>query len=247
MIAYIDEAGDIGTGGRGTRWFVFGCVMVADANVDKMRAWVDAAQYLVGKDSLHFNELTHDDKLGVIGFLQDAPYAGVIVATDTTKIKRGSQLANPFVQHNYAARYVVERISRYAKELGEQATIYFEHLRGFDYAGFDGYMTYLINNPNEPRLDPEYISPGRISRMQKDDDSLLCVADGLAHAAFRALEPQRRWRHYETSYIDRFLSSLWRGPASDENIRTWGVVLMPTPLRIQFEQEHPWLRDLESK
>ena len=246
MIAYIDEAGDIGTGGNGTRWFVFGCVMVADANVDEMRTRAHAAEQIVGRD-LHFRDLSHDDRIGVIEFLRDAPFMGVIVATDTTKTRRDSALAYPPLQHNYAARFVVERISRYAQELGEPATVYFEHRRGFDYSGFDRYITRLINDPDEHWLDSNYLSPGRINRMRKNDDPILGVADGLAYAGFRALEPHRKWKSYETSYLDRFTPSLWRGPASDENIRTWGVVLMPTMLRTEFGQEYPWLESLAAK
>ena len=226
MIAYIDEAGDIGTGGRGTRWFVFGCVMVADANIEEMRTRAHAAEQIVGRD-LHFRDLSHDDRIGVIEFLRDAPFMGVIVATDTTKAKK--------------------RISMYAQELGEPATIYFEHRRGFDYSGLDRYMTRLINDPDEHWFDSNYLSPGRISRMRKNDDPILGVADGLAYAGFRALEPHRKWKSYETSYLGRFTPSLWRGPASDQNIRTWGVVLMPTMLRTEFGQEYPWLESLAAK
>ena len=65
-----------------------------------------------------------------------SPWHGVVVASDTTKIIPGSGLSTPRVQYNYAARYVIERISARAAQLQEEATIYFEDRRNFNLVEF---------------------------------------------------------------------------------------------------------------
>ena len=247
MIAYVDDAGDEGTRGSGTRWLVFGCAMVADADVPSARSGAEAAGIVVGRGEprwLHFRDLQHDDRLGAIDYLCSQPWLGVIVATDTTRVKEGSALWQPSYQYNYAARYVVERISRRAEELGEEAIIYFEHRRNFDLLAFRRYIDLLLAR-RDPRLNPACISSARIFQMPKGDDSLLCIADGLEHAGFRALEPHRFWRRHERAYLNAFLPRIWRGPVGEENIHVWGFVLMPTKLwGGLFISEYPWIRDL---
>ena len=248
MIAYVDDAGDEGTRGSGTRWLVFGCAMVADADVTRVRKTAEVAGILVGRGKpkwLHFRDLRHDDRLGAIGFLCDSqPWQGIIIATDTTQVRAESVLRQPSYQYNYAARYVVERVSRRAEELGEEATIYFEERRNFNLLAFRRYIDLLLAR-RDSRLNPTCISSARIFQMPKGKDPLLCIADGLEHAGFRALEPHRFWGTHEGAYLNAFLPRIWRGPTGEANIHKWGFVLMPTDLwGGQFIREYPWIRDL---
>ena len=41
MIAYIDESGDEGTDGKGSRWLILGCAMVSDSALVATRVPVD--------------------------------------------------------------------------------------------------------------------------------------------------------------------------------------------------------------
>ena len=246
MIAYIDESGDEGTDGKGSRWLVLGCAMVSDAALDTARTTVRLACTLAKRSNaktLHFKDLSHDDRRGIISVIASGPWQGVIVASDTTKIQEGSYLHKPSYQFNYAARYVVERISAMASELQEPATIYFEIRRNFNLSSFRSYIQLLLSQ-GEPRLNSQWISPQRIHTMEKGVDECLCIADGLANAGYKALEPHRTWGSCEIAYLEEFAPSLWKGPIDHENVYEWGFVLMPTTLFGMFTREYPWIMDL---
>ena len=247
MYAFIDDSGDEGTDGSGSRWLVFGCVMLAEHDTASVRATVEEASIICGRGRprwLHFRDLSHDDKHGALEYFKRSPWQGVIVATDTTQVLPGSRLRDPRSQYNYAARYVIERVSRYAVTLGEQASIYFESRRNFALNEFRMYIQRLINN-RVPQIDRSVVSPDRIHEMAKGVDATLCIADGLAHAGYRALEPHRLWKRYERSYLEATVERLWRGPANEPNIHNWGFVLMPTSLwGTRFCVDYPWIRDL---
>ena len=110
MHAYIDESGDEGTAGRGSRWLTFGVVCVADAHVADLEELARTAQTAVGKGKpIHFNEMTHPDRKGVARLLgiAAAPWVGIIIASDTQKVQPGSHLKHPRYQYNYALRYAL--------------------------------------------------------------------------------------------------------------------------------------------
>lgn len=247
MLAFIDESGDAGTAGRGSRWLVFGCAMVADKDAVRTRAACAHACAIATtgrKNWLHFVDMSHDDKHGAIGVLTRPPWEGLIVASDTSEILPGSRLGDPSSQYRYAARYVIERVSARATELDETATIVFEHRRSFDFQGLLDYVE-LLSGRSGSGIDPNRVDRGRISQMAKGSDEILCIADALAYAGFRALEPQRLWKRYERSYLDALVPKLWRGPKGKEDLHSWGFVLMPTPLYgTKFVREYPWLPGL---
>ena len=94
-------------------------------------------------------------------------------------------------------------------------------------------------------VDPKVIDPSRIDKIPKGSDEILCIADALAHAGYRALEPHRVWKRLERSYFDAFDHKLWRGPRGKQNIHLWGFVLMPTDRwGTQFVKEYPWILSL---
>ena len=240
MIAYIDESGDEGTDGKGSRWLVLGCAMVSDSALVATRDNVRLASTLVRRDNpknLHFKDLSHDDRRGAISVITGGPWHGTIVVSDTTNIQQGSLLHKPIYQFNYAARYVVERVSKMATVLQEPATIYFEIRRNFDLHGFRAYIQRIISM-GDPRIDATWISSQRIHTMEKGVDGCLCIADGLANAGYKALEPHRTWGFRETIYLEGFKRSLWKGPPGHENVYEWGFVLMPTPLFDDFAAEY---------
>jgi hypothetical protein len=103
LIAFIDESGDEGTDGKGSRWLILGCAMVSDASLDLVRNSVNVACALVGRrhsKGLHFKDLSHDDRRGIISEIISAPWYGTIVASDTTRVLPDSYLKIPTYQFN---------------------------------------------------------------------------------------------------------------------------------------------------
>jgi hypothetical protein len=244
MEAYIDESGDEGTGGRGSRWLVFGCAMASASELPLLASTVDAASAILGHRSgrgrrrIHFRRLAHHDKRGVLKFLAIADWLAIIVASDTTSITPGSYLVRPEYQYNYALRYVIERVSQRAEEIREAASIYIDSRRNFDLQRFRTYMI-LLKNRGAPRIRWQYVDPGRIYTATHAQRPNLALADGLAHAGFKALEPDEWWGHNELAYLDEVKGRLWRGPAAANRIHDYGFVLMPTPSGAALLQSIP--------
>jgi len=67
---------------------------------------------------------------------------------------------------------------------------------------------------------------------EKTEEPRLCLADGLAHAVFKALEPDPWWKHWELAYIEIV------------KVRLQSVTLMPTSERQTFVGEYAWLKDM---
>lgn len=248
MRAYIDESGDTGTDGKGSRWFVMGCAAIADCHVEQVRTSIREFCKLTNRQhpaDLHFRKLEHDDKLGAISIITDSHWQGIVVAVDTTQLIPGAPLASPSNLYRYVARYMIELISVMAETMCEEANIYFERRKTPGDIQNIRQRVDRLTSRNDPRISSEWISSQRIYEMRKGLDECMCVADGLANAAFRALEPHIKWRTCETAYLKAFQSSLWTGYPREEDIHTRGFVIMPDPLHWnRFIPEYPWLEDL---
>lgn len=244
MNAYVDESGDAGTCGKGSRWLVFGCVLVrANQQGQVDGAVTDAGRVikqLKNRPDIHFKKLDHADKRGTLELLTKADWHAIVVASDTTKISDGSYLIRPEFQYNYPLRYAIERISNYAEEHQEPIEkIVIESRRNFDLAAFQEYLGKLKER-SEPRISWGYFDPSQIVGKSSSMEPNLCIADGLAHSVFKALEPDPHWGHHEPSYLNLVRDKLW----SPKNVDNSSFVLMPTSLREQFLQEYDWLKDV---
>jgi hypothetical protein len=173
-----------------------------------------------------------------------APWEAVIVASDTTKLLNESRLDRPKVQTNYALRYVVERLTSYADAVGEDVeAVVLEESGRFSLVDFIGYMRRL-QEKRDPLITWSKFDPSVVVTKGKREEPLLSIADGMAHAGFRALEPDKRWGQCETDYLNTVRGHLWKGPTGSQSIARYGFVLMPTSERAGFQQEYPWLEGM---
>lgn len=242
MRVYIDESGDPGTRGSGSRALVLGCVMIADKDVPAVESAVQKARHIVGGPrlkNLHFKNMRHDDKIGTLNLTAAEPWAGVIVANFKNENRRSVALTQPPILYNYTARYLLERVTDYAKVIGEPAEVYFERSRVFDLAEFQRYMNTLAAR-NNSRIDDRFIRPYLIRTLAKGDAPGLDIADAIAYSAHRALEPNPKWGHYETAYLHILMPKLLRGAANGRLVGE-GLVFMPTDNLHNFRQEYEWI------
>lgn len=245
MRAYIDESGDPGTRGSGSRWLALGCAMLAEGEVPAVESAVLRVRDMIAEGdrkaerNLHFKKLPHDDKVGALNLLAAEPWTGVVVAFDKSEILLGSRLNEPRSLYNYAARFLIERVADYAARVREPAHIHFERSRVFDLDEFTGYIDHL-KGQDDADADLRLISTELIRVIQKGEAPELEIADGVAHAAFRALEPHRKWGHLEPGYMRIVMPKLLRGKTHGR-IGGNGLVLMPTENLEAFRDEYSWL------
>ena len=244
MRAYIDESGAPGTKRRGSRWLVFGCVMVADGDVQEMQSGVQDVRNRLNPQRasyIHFKNISHDDKVGALNLMATMPWTGIVVASDTTK----TPISDPRLFYDVTAVYVVERALAYARELREDASIYFEDSGNFQVQELESlvqlasrFQTALTRG--QPETSSHSTEPYDIRGIVKGDAHGLDIADGLAHASFRALEPNRKWGHFEPAYLNILSPRLWKG-ASETGLEGWGLNLIPTEMAGNFREEYPWI------
>jgi hypothetical protein len=249
MLAYIDESGDEGTLGRGSRWLTFGCICVRDSRKTELENLVrESMQSLKTPRFIHFVRLTHADKKGVLSIWRRSRirFRAIIVASDTTKVDANSWLSRTDYQYNYALRYALERVSKLAKEWREPAQVIIEQRRNFNLPEFRKYLRTLRNRRDD-HFEWNFLSPNDIRVAKKEVELPLAMADGFAHAAFKALESERGWSHTEPGYLEVCTRKLWRGPVDSEDIQEYGFVLMPTAEQSAYRLEYPWLLSLQDK
>ena len=213
MHIYVDESGDQGTQGRGSRWLVLAGIVDMSCG-DVLLARVQLAKHLLHKQTRrlpHFQKIKkHRDKRGVLEIFSQTKWDALVVASETIEIPSESWLDKPSYQYNYAMRYLLERASRYADLVKEPLHFIIEESGDFDLEAFREYVRHLRSDPTtRNHMFWEVVSEEHIVTATRDQRPLLCVADGTAHAFYKALEPEPIWGHHEIAYADAVSAHLW--------------------------------------
>lgn len=249
MKVVIDESGDEGTSGRGTRWLAFGSAFIPNSALNGIRDAIQEAAARVNRRRpfVHFSRLSHQNKRGVLGICCRCSWECALVPTDTTKILEGSHLRIPEFQFNYALRYAIERATQFAEFKDEPISeLVIERRRNLSASGLSRYLK-RIRRAGDPRIRWNFLEAGAIKIRSKKNEPLLSLADSLAHSIFRALEPDRQWGQIEPSYVLQLREKLWGGIGTQRAILGNGLVLMPTSEFRQFVEEYAWLREIAAE
>ena len=213
--AVIDESGDAGTGGKGTRWLVIALVL-DEGGPGELAALLQRikAEHAKAKQALHFTEMRNvRRKLDAYRQLAEAPMSVIIVAIDTWAIPPGHVLARPRQLYLYGVTLALERASEAAAASSKQLSLAIERSSSL---GADETLA-RINDPSPerrrawPRMQWDAIRSAEIKSVGKGDDMRLSAADAAAHAYFRALEPAYRADLTAAMYADLLHPRLWRG------------------------------------
>jgi hypothetical protein len=235
MQVYIDESGDAGTAGHGSRWLVFGAVLCPDSNLPELDEDLAAMEARLGRP-IHCNQLPHRDIRGLcehFGALS-AAWHGVTLASDTQAAKSG--LVDPLRQFNYALRYTLERVSWASSMLEEDAHVFIESRRQSPKSQREllQYLSHL-ERTRAAYFNWSHFSMARVKFVQKGTLPGLCLADLLAHATFKALEPDTRWGHVERTYFDSLAGRLCRWPGNGTPL---GLGLTLIPVTVHSSADH---------
>lgn len=247
MKAYVDESGDEGTGGNGSRWLVFACIIDTSPQGD-LSTFVDLAASKIQRNQAvkrlpHFQDLQHRDKKGILDLYAQASWDGIAVASDTQQVLPGSGLSKPTVHYNYVLRHVLERASQRARQAGEELTFVLEARRNFDLEAFRRYIALVRAKRQGRHMCWEMVAEERILVALPAQEPNLCVADAVAHAVFKALEPDHEWGDYEMAYAEKVRTHLWRGPGTQPQLLGHGLTFMPISMTAAFLAQYPWVTD----
>jgi hypothetical protein len=137
--------------------------------------------------------------------------------------------------YNYAARFLIERLSWFAGRSGRQLNLRFEHRATTSYAELRRYVADIQNDPTCT------IEPGSIADVQPvaSNRKGAMLADYYVSATAEALEPNAHG-FTEEDYLLRVRHQLFRRPPRP--ILKDGFKLFPD--RAADVTRYPWLKDL---
>lgn len=225
MYAYIDESGDEGTGGKGTRWFIITALIANQREAATLgNTYHQIKQRInLGADKvLHWSELSHLRKKAVTEELanNDFSICSVLVDTQHQDIVNTSPKLKGKRLYFYTFRRLVERITWYCNDKGCKVRLYPENKGGIKYEELNGYLDYIQSQP-----DCE-IRKGCILGVNpkaKFQSNLIQLADCVCGAVYDAVE-YKKYDVIEDSYLLMLKDKLYR---RDSKIFGYGIKFMP--------------------
>ncbi len=243
--AYIDEAGDEGFKDPGkvgpatsSEWLVLAAVIVPDEDDQERAKAVDSLRALLNKPlpkPLHFRHLKkHEKKRAAMNALAAEPFLFSTVAIWKPGITSSFLKQSPYL-YNYAARFLIERLSWYADHRDRRLNLYFENRSSTSYADLEKYMKWIQHDPNCE------IRAGVIDDFKPVAPTvkLVQIADFYASAAAAALEPDQ----YGFPTADYFLlvqHQLYREPG--KTVTGYGFKVFPEAG--EDHTRYPWMATL---
>jgi hypothetical protein len=225
MYAYIDESGDEGTGGKGTKWFVITALITNQKEATALgNTYHQIKQRInLGADKvLHWSELSHLRKKAVTEELanNDFSICSVLVDTQHQDIVNTSPKLKGRRLYFYTFRRLVERVTWYCDDKGCKVRLYPENKGGIKYEELNGYLDYIQSQP-----DCE-IRKGCILGVKpkaKFQSNLIQLADCVCGAVYDAVE-YKKYDVLEDSYLLMLKDKLYR---RDSKLFGYGIKFMP--------------------
>ena len=242
MYAYIDESGDDGTGGKGTKWFVITALIASQEEASALGYTYHRIKQRInlGADKvLHWYKLSHLRKKAVAEELANNDFSICSVLVDTqhqdivnTSLK-GKRL------YFYTFRRLVERITWYCDDKGYKVRIYAENKGGISYEELNVYLNYIQSQP-----DCE-IRKGCILGVHpkaKTQSNLLQLTDCVCGAVYNAIE--YKYGVIEDSYLLMLKDKLYK---RSDKVFGYGIKFMPHKSKLIpqiLSGEYKWLNNI---
>ena len=221
----MDESGDEGTGGKGTRWFVITALITSQEEATALGYTYHRIKQRInlGADKvLHWSELNHPRKKAVAEELanNDLSICSVLVDTQHQDIVNTSPKLKGRRLYFYTFRRLVERVTWYCDDKGCKVRLYPENKGGIKYEELNGYLDYIQSQP-----DCE-IRKGCILGVKpkaKFQSNLIQLADCVCGAVYDAVE-YKKYDVLEDSYLLMLKDKLYR---RDSKLFGYGIKFMP--------------------
>lgn len=245
LTVYVDESGDAGTLGRGTRCLALAGVAETGEPGALRDTLVDIAKLLrrAAPFAVHYSRIKNASvQLAALTTLANEDFTAIVVASDSTRIRPGTGLAEPNVHYRYALKLLFERASQLAAQRGSQLDFVIEASGHFDVEAFRQYLLRARSRPGpDDRTKWEVVDISRVRTSPKHGELLLRAADGVSYAFLRALEPPRGWSVATPQLAEPFQRHMWRGMSGSRVLHN-GLAFLPTPETPSFLREYPHLR-----
>ncbi len=245
---YIDEAGDEGIASGGSRWFMLGALIVPGASDLKSSSAVPRIKQRLGRPNawpLHWARLNHHQKLFVCSELLTEQWTFCCVATDKShaSVVGAPGLRTKWYLYFYSTRLLLERLSWFARDAGDIASLVFEHRANMSYGALIQYLALLrawrpptkVSWQNVDWEHPRILAKGNSRLLQAADCVCGAVKDALEYSQYGFVEPR---------YILTLGGRLYRRRG---NLFSYGLKVMPSNLTVSHLSNQPgygWLTQI---
>jgi hypothetical protein len=233
---YIDETGDRGVKPRSSPYFTMVAVIVRDSNDHLVRDYSDQLKLQISKQpgaKTKWMDLRHLERVVAARSLAALPIRLVYVCVPKVNIRNGTALqSNSGAFYNYAARFLVERISWFAKRHQARAHMVFERVKGFPPSELTQYLHLLRGR--QTTIDWSHMSPN-VRVDSPANYRALCAADVAAGIFDSATRPDLATGLVEPAYLLDVAPRIWRGPKG--SVDSYGLKVLGSALPLEVL---PW-------
>jgi len=244
MDAYIDESGDAGIGGKGTKWFIITAMIVNAKEASELgETYIKIRNKIkIGQTKpLHWTSLSHPRKKALIDILKekDFSFCSVIVDTEHVDIVNTYPKLSGRRLYHYSFRQLVERVTWYCDDRGYKVRIFPENQSGVSYYELKSYLEYIQKEP-DCQIRKDCILD--VKPKAKTQSNLLQLVDSLCGAVRDAVE--YKFDTIEESYLMELKEKLYR---RGDKLFGYGIKFMPHRSELipqSLEGEFEWLKTI---
>ncbi len=243
---FIDESGDSGIGRIRTAntpgaspYMTLGGALIREANLVSARNKLDEIRQKIGRE-LHCNTLNHQQKVFFSRELNEIKVLlfGVISRKETL----GNYIdeINNRLYYNKCAQYILETLGHAAKRFKippYDIHIVFEK-GNFDYDKLKNLVRKCQLNPIHERAKLlQYIQADNITSKEKAEESLLSLADIVAHSLFKCIDKnQNNFFIPEPRYLDE-ISPKFYSSKKDKSVINFGIKAVHSVKQLQLDRD----------
>ncbi|KZK76908.1 hypothetical protein PsW64_04753 [Pseudovibrio sp. W64] len=202
----IDESGEAGiarfrsadgAGHGASPYMSLGAALIPCSRIDKFREELERIKAALKVKDLHCRDLNHPKKVYLARQISQLVIQcfGVLSYKPTLKSYAESIETNAHMFYNKCCKYLLERVGEALIEHGissENVQIIFEE-GNFEYEKLKNFVRACQRKPlHENAKFLKAIDPDQISAVAKEDESLLQIADLVAHALFSTVNKSRQ-------------------------------------------------------
>lgn len=241
-VLYVDEAGEEGFSPTASEWFILGGVVHSGVGLNPCLDRYEAFKARFKEDTwyFHFQRKSHDERLGFIIWMRDAPYQAFAVVVHKPTIIKRDNFRRKYFLYFYALRLMLERVTKWtADHAKEPMAIYLSARRGLKRDDLQEYFFKLQNSPfiKEDRIVWDHLIHDEIHIFPNKDFRGLQMADCVASSIAKALEASE-YGTTECRYIREMRQVFARHPYSlRSSIKVWPDL----PWEIARSERLDWL------
>ena len=244
--AFIDESGQRGHSPKASKHFAMSAVVMADENLPMVSAWLDGLRSEVGRqpgDTLHFQNLkSHAERLHVAKALGKQDMVRVISVVVCKDHLTGTARLNDDQAYLYTFRFLLERLSWYARDCKAEVRYTLAHIHRFKIAKLRAYEAALRSMDGRSctvAWDHVDAKGGLIDQPSRVD--ALQIADLAVSSIAQAFEPDR-FGNTEQRYLYELQPRIWRRGTGPNQYTTYGLKMHPWT--DATKAAYPWVATL---